>query len=301
MVIYIVEVFSSFFLKNIGCNNFVPYDFAELGDEIGCISPSFIDKNVKYQPYFLDILTVEFEDQNLIKEDSQLNRMNDSNYINSLFDKFYEQFSDGCTGQYSLSVEFVCEKVTNFCKINNLQCDFLKLKSQLNKLVVYDYFMLNYDRGWQNLTILVKENNKKLTFEMAPIYDNGECFGMENFDRLPKDRKYDENYLAMGLSENGRIYDFSGNKLFENQNLIAVDIAEIAKNDHEIKKIVKNCVNLDITDLIDQFEKQFDIELPENYKEVIINCYNSQVKKFKTANANLNKKLNRDNIKDEYV
>ncbi len=279
----ICEVFSYYFLKNMNCDFCIPYDFAKYKGRNGCISPYFVSKDTE-QISLRQMIFLKYKDANSTK-------LTASNYkptteeLNEFYGNYFKKYTHS---QYQFSVPTILQYVTEFCDNYKLNVNLQELENKLNKIVIYDYFMLNWDRNWQNIIFL---QDKQSNLTLSPLFDHGECFMMENFDRLKENYVLDENTLEVGLSTNGELYDFSGNNYFNNQQIIAVDIAELSTKDKEAKNLVDMCLNLDIQQLIENFENDYNLKLPQNYKEVIELCYNLQKEKYISANEKLNKRL----------
>lgn len=276
----LIEVFSSYFLKKLGCDFFVPYYFGKINGENGCFSKDF-KKDVKNEfTSYIMMINLKRHEKNP-KEDFRLEEFHD-------FFKKYE--TENPEGQYDLSVFQILETATKFSKEYGFSFDEEKTKKQLEKMVVFDFFMGNNDRRWTNITFLTKEKDGKKVLEIAPIFDNGESFGLKELDRIPSKRNL-KTFVHLGLTENGRNFNFEGNKLFENQKLIACDIFELAKKDKDIKKIVDTCLNLDFEDCLDDFEKENGVKLEWKHKQVIKASFNARKLMYRKATKKFQKKL----------
>lgn len=175
----LIEVFSSYFLKKTNCQNFIEYNFAKMGNTEGCICQSFKDKDVQFEINFLDILLINFlKEKQRILQPIGLKIDDDA-----LFNQLCEELDKEDDGIYGMSIEYVVSHLKTYCKNYNIKVDFNKLENRLNEMVVYDYFMGNGDRNWQNISFLIKNSNNNLFCELTPIFDNGEAFGFSSTKR----------------------------------------------------------------------------------------------------------------------
>ncbi len=284
------EVFSYFFLKRVNCDYCLPYDFAKYKGRDGCISPYFVDENSK-QITLLNILMLKDKGEKLGKLlplDYEIKQDDVLSFLNEFIKNSHSQ-------QYTHSTTSILEHVGEFCKTYNLNCDFKLLERQINKMVIYDFFMFNFDRNWNNIVFIV---DGKGNLKLSPLFDHGECFLMENFDRSEQDYDWDGGSLEVGITENGRLNAFENNKYFNGQNIIATDIAELAKTDCDYKQTLENCLNIDLPQTLADFEKQYKLILPPNYKNIITACYNMRRDKYIEANKKLEKRINKALIKN---
>lgn len=275
----VAEVFSSYFLKELGCDFCLPYQFASFNGKNGCISPYFENDKGKNKFDFLSIL------QNLEKK-----KIIPQNSFDAVDDDFEHNYLVNCNGQYFMSVEQVLEKTEEFCKNYGFDFDKKSTQKKLEKMVVYDFFMANKDRTWRNVVFTTQNKNSKKILKLAPLFDNGEAFGVEDFDRSEHDKL--KNYcLELGLTEAGRLCDFEDNKYFENQKLVAIDIFNLAKQDKYIKQIVEKCTTLNFGEFLNKFEKDCGVKLKKEHKTEMERAFNFQVCAFNTATKNLEKRL----------
>lgn len=79
-------------------------------------------------------------------------------------------------------MEFVTEFVENTVGIN--------IKEYLGKLLTFDMLILNVDRHFNNLGIVV--NGKKQNYRPAPVFDNGNSL-LSDINRYPYDDSIEEN------------------------------------------------------------------------------------------------------------
>lgn len=288
----LIEVFSSFFLKKTKCQNFVEYDFAEMKGLKGCICQSFKDENVQYEINFLDILLINF-----LKSKHGISQPLGEKIDDDLFTEFYSEKGRAETdyGLYDMSIEYVCSHLKNYCENYKIKIDFNELEKRLNEMVVYDYFMGNGDRNWQNIDFLIKNSSGSLCCELAPIFDNGEAFGFTSEKRTYESTEEPQNSIDfsmfLGISDIGRKITFENNKLFNEGGLVAVDIHELSKKDKRINELVEKCKDINMDDMLKEFESHYKVAMPEKIKEQIAGFYAKRLDHYNKTVYRLNSKI----------
>lgn len=256
----ILEVFSSYFLKKVGCDFSLSYRFASFNGEHGCICPYFKNANVTNEFNFANILL------NLENKESTPKNYSEQDEIFSFFrDKYNNKESNG---QYIISTEQIVSLTEDFCKVYNLKFDKNGIKQKLDIIAACDFFMSNNDRHWQNILFLEQELNGEKTLTLAPLFDNGQSFGQADFNNFGAERIFSV-WQAMGISDNGRFYKFKNNKYLKEQRLLACDIYNACKTNPKLEKIVKNCQTLDFDKLLNDFEKEYDVTLYDTHKQIM--------------------------------
>ncbi len=103
----IVEVFSSYFLMKIGCDFALPYFFASLNGENGCLSPNFKGNGEKEIVLLKILMNIRFEEI-VPKED----------FSSEQIDDFFKDFDAlGNNREYCLSVDYIVQNVDTFANL----------------------------------------------------------------------------------------------------------------------------------------------------------------------------------------
>lgn len=78
-------------------------------------------------------------------------------------------------------------------------CKRIGLQEFVDKMLIFDYLIMNVDRHGRNIEIILKDN----MFRVAPIFDNGRCLTYACGNRL-------ENILAYDYTVSGQGNNFLG-------------------------------------------------------------------------------------------
>lgn len=283
----ILEVFSSFFLKNIGCDFCLPYLFASFKGENGCISPCFKTKDVVNEFNFINIL---MNLQN--NEKNPKNFLNEDDSVSSFCNSYQRENKNN--GQYIISTEQIVDETSKFCKKYGLMFDEHETKQKLDIIAACDFFMSNNDRHWQNILFLEKQINGKKVLTLSPLFDNGQSFGQADFDNFGPERIF-SIWQAMGISENGRFDEFKNNNYFKEQKLLACDIYTACKSNPHLKQIVENCKNLDFEKLLNKFEKEYGITLNLMHRQIMLETFEFKKDYYTLATRKLEKRISKTN------
>lgn len=289
----IVEVFSSYLLRQLGCDFALPYYLASINGKNGCLSPNF-KKNGEQEIVFQKIL------MNLFTKTPTPQAEFSSEQISAFFKEFDMQ---GGNRDYCLSVDYIIDKTKNFAEKYGFEFDTKTVTRQLQKTVIFDYFTGNGDRQLFNIVFMEKEKDGKKILELSPLFDNGEGFSMEDMDKIPSKRflykkKTDGDkqelitkkpYVYTGISDSGLNNTFAGNKYFGKQKIIAVDIHNLAKKDPEIANMLNKILNLDFNKLLQDFENDNSFKLNKNHKQVLKAIFNSRRREYNKAIQNYEK------------
>lgn len=290
----IAEVFSSYFLEEMGEKEFVKYDFAYCpysatnkfsepfspNNLVGTLSQSFLDSSVLYQKTFFDMALLD-----KYMKDGQIFW---HKFTKSEEDDLEGEIIDNFTGVHFNSVQFVMEIIDRVCKDYDIKYDKQVLENRLIKMAIYDYFMANDDRNMSNIIFLIKIENGQKYCELAPMFDFGFNFGADHvvFDRKPRFISH------FGLSKEGQeIEQYNENRWFKDGGIIVSDIMDIMKFNPEYKGIVDKCLNVDIQKMIEDFQMKYEFEMDEATQNMIKNSYLSRVDKFKEFDTRLQKRL----------
>ncbi len=166
----IIETLVSYILERTGCKNFINYELATYKGQDGCISKSFIDKNYRYELTIMKIMYI-----NYYNEVNHTKANHDIEIDDDFFNKFCE-YTDDVAGQYDFSLSFIMEQVKKYCDNYNIKYDKQELCDRLIEMAIYDYFLCNPDRHWDNILFHFNDTPDGLKIDLAKIYDNGEAF-----------------------------------------------------------------------------------------------------------------------------
>ncbi len=290
----ISEVLFSRILKKTGCKNFVEYHMAEYQGQNGCVSKSFFTPDVLDEIFLMNMeqMTYYFEKNH---ERTHFTGSVDAKFFDEFFEAHLQKPENMELGQYIMSIPSVCGEVEKFCKIYGYTCDMDKLKKRLSEAVVYDYFLCNSDRHWNNLTFLTKEKDGVRSIELSPLFDNGEAFGFSS-GLSEMEIKRQGVVMQLGYSQNGQISDFKNNRYFEKGGIVASDIYELTKQDEKMKELVEKLVNLNISAVIDEMEKDEQCSIPPKIREKIIDNITERQSHYKYTVEQLQNRLNKSQL-----
>lgn len=304
------EVFASFLLKRVLTDKYnkdiLDYEYAKVkkSDISGCISKSFLNENDKLL-LFISIYTVEIYN----KENGTNYKYDDFLKNRDMFESFYydvytsKEYAGKRTNmQFNMSVQHIVKSMEDYITQKGLKCNLKKLEFDLEKMVICDYFISNYDRNFCNISFVVNENNE---LYLSPNFDNGlsngaiwDCYE----ERYKKNIKYGHCPLIdskVTLSTDGETVDFSGNKLFSNKGIMAIEIYEMTKQSPIIKQVVDNFVNCDLEQCFIDFAREKGCELNEEQKERIKLYYNKKREMYLSKVQRLKSKLKNKEIERE--
>lgn len=298
----IIESFASSMLRSVGVHDAVNYRLAEFNGERGCVSKDFKTPETLREFPLYDIMILNF-----------YNDLQNYPYpITTRFSKEEERVFLHRTQKaekmfYLFNVEDILEQLDKFTQTYNLSYDRDEIKKFLNKMCVVDYFLCNDDRNWQNITFLM-QNNGTTTPQLvnAPIYDNGYALGTWYIDNIMSDERKSGDVIALlGFNDvdprdlNGwhpqLIHDnIRANKTLQNNGVLAIDIADLARKDKDIKDLVDKFVKFDIDKKLDEFEFFNDIEVPEKYRDMMSKIYKLRVEHYSKRDRKLHKLLDKN-------
>ncbi len=269
----VVEVFSYYFLKEIGIDFCVPYKLAALNGANGCLSKSFIEDN-EDMISIVDIMNLNYL--------SSTGHDVEFNYkpITSEFEEFYKSYKDEQKKKgipYNLAIEDIIVDLSQFAKTYKFSFNENEIKKQLQMIMLLDYFMCNGDRNWSNVKFVFDEGSKIL--RLAPIFDNGDCFQMEQM----VSKKHDEDQVFFHLGSVGRLE----NNTLSNNECVAKQIFAMCKQNSEMNNLLHKCLSLNIFHLIAEVEKIEDFKFTKRQKDVLEKAYSDQVANFKKFNPEL--------------
>lgn len=97
--------------------------------------------------------------------------------------------------------------------------------------------------------------------------------------------------MHLGISDIGRKNTFENNKLLSGGGLVAVDIYELTKKDKRINRLVENCKSINIDNMLEEFESQYKVVVPEKMKTLISNFYTKRLEHYNKTVYRLNSKI----------
>lgn len=137
------------------------------GDETkGCLVKSYIEKDI-YETIPL---------------------MRVTNKLNDAWDTIDDDYMKECTPQNIL------EDLQNYLKDKNCDIDESVLQD-LKVMALFDYVTAQVDRHEKNVEFLVTKHDGQLCLRLAPMFDNGRCFGFASSKALDANRKT-ENFVT---------------------------------------------------------------------------------------------------------
>ena len=284
----IIEALVAYILKRTGCKNFVDYELATYEGQNGCISKSFIDDKYKYELTIMKIMYINYY--------NEVNHTK-ANYALEIDDEFFNQFcefidEDERAGQYDFSLDYIMGEVKKYCDNYNVKYDEQELCDKLTEMAIYDYFLCNPDRHWDNILFLFNETENGLKIDLSKIYDNGEAFNYYSSAKCREEIK-DSVITRIGLSENGRVNTFEDNNYFKNGGILASDIFEFIKANPKYRKLVNTLKDLDINDIMLDFEKDKEYKIPLKMKDEISEAVENRQETYAKSVAKLQKRLSK--------
>lgn len=305
------EVFASFMLKRISPqnlkNDILDYEFAdclEFGIS-GCISKSFLKQNenlISFTPMLLVDLYNEKYGTKFKYLDYRDNCVNFASFYNTYYN-YGEGFTDRYNGKFKISVQHIVKSMKDFCMEFGYKCNLKKMEIDLEKMVVCDYFISNYDRHAGNICFIIDEHKN---LKLAPNFDNSLSNGAiwdfyENTYNINAEKGiFMCTNQDVTLSEDGEKVDFTGNKLYGNKGILPIEIYALTKNSATISEIVNNFLSLDLDECFSDFALEKGIELSWEQKERIATYFNKKredyLKKINRLNEKIYKRKNKGNI-----
>lgn len=199
-----------------------------------------------------------------------------------------------CSMCMKTSVDDVVNAVGRFASLHGLSVDSQRLRSDLVKMAILDYYFSQTDRHRGNIEFLISDKGLK----MAPMFDNGACFNLSSHQvggyitvSLNQYEKGDYQLLSI----TNEMYDYD-----EVDNLAKQIVVEM-KNNKEIKKFVSDINDLKIgeilTTLYNRSAKEFDEVYLQNcqkifeYRKDLVNCYKKNIIRPKVIIDNFEKSL----------
>ena len=170
------------------------------------------------------------------------------------------------------TVPNILNLVGAYARYLGLKFDYDEVALDLNKMAILDYFFSQRDRHYDNIEFLITKDEMKL----APMYDNGFCFNFtKHQSRLEANKESNSNngtVQLLKLQPLKREEPEQFNKNFAHQ------IAELIKEDKEIKDFVRSVVNLNIVSILDEVYMEAGTVYPRIYmtecKEIFDNRVN---------------------------
>ena len=149
------ETLSSLVLSCSNAASYVKYEECTINNRRGCRSKSFLKK--------------------------------DESFIS--FQHLFEMYHGGNLSEHVITMTSVEERI-RFTKNFVLEYTGFDCSEYLSKILTFDMLILNTDRHFNNLGIIV--NSRTDQCSEAPIFDNGAAL-MSNYDRFPLENSIEEN------------------------------------------------------------------------------------------------------------
>lgn len=151
----LAEVLSTRVLMCSNIENYVPYKKCIINGKKGCLSENFLKKNESY---------------------SSLQRLYDIYYDRELTDVVQG------IGNIEDKIQYVLEFVEKTTKLD--------IKEYLGKMFTFDMLILNTDRHFNNIGLIINSVTKQ--YRTAPIFDNGNAL-LSDIGEFPFDKSIEEN------------------------------------------------------------------------------------------------------------
>ena len=151
----LAEVLSTRVLMCSNIEHYVPYKKCIINGKKGCLSENFLKRNETY---------------------SSLQRLYDIYYDRELTDVVQG------IGNIEDKIQYVLEFVQKITKLD--------IKEELGKLLTFDMLILNTDRHFNNIGLIIDKVTRK--YRVAPVFDNGNAL-LSNLGEFPYDRSIEEN------------------------------------------------------------------------------------------------------------
>lgn len=151
--------------------------------------------------------------------------------------------------KYSCASEVI--KISKqYAEFNNYIIETRKVKDQIVKQCILDFFLAQDDRGINNVEFVANVE----TLRLAPIFDNGFCLGLANdkfqncqiIDHIKKDPYFDFN-----LGTKFSLYETTISNLDYLKELV-----DYCQNYHFARKFVKKVLDIDINRELNLLESQ---------------------------------------------
>lgn len=293
------EVFASYLYNKLGIEKYINYALAQTCDGVqGTICEKYEPDNLSKVIDASSIIQTNY----IIKHcfDKELNTDSipiTTTYINDLIEK---EYNPAPHAQYDYSIEKIIREIQIFCFQHQININENKLFDNLCNIFILDYFTAQTDRNPQNILFEIKKDkNQKSYLDVFPLIDNGSVFGLDMSEETIKaiKGKNEAVYQKFGLSEVGSLSEgLNQSKLFFNGGILAHDILELKNKNPACKKIFDAFMTMDFPKVIESFEKENNIEIPEIYKNFMEATYNTRIAKIYQFEKKLHSKLKNKDV-----
>ena len=134
-----------------------------------------------------------------------------------------------------------------------------------------------------------KTNENQLEMQVGPIFDNGYCLGIRDYyvqkhhNLIPEIHNF--TYLALGVSKKSQLTPYKD----YNNNMFIQDLINETKQYPKLNNLINNLLNLNMQNLIKNFEEKENFKLDTELSQFITDTYNMRVENFNNIK---NKKIN---------
>ena len=285
---HIVETLCSRILKEVGCSNFLKYDIAMYGRDLGCVSKSYRNLETEKEINLVDIMVRNSFD----KDKDKLGFYHIDKELSLVIqDQLHNEMNNGKQA-YLFSIENIINEIETYCKNYDYNFDREKLTFQFIEMVISDYFFSNSDRNWRNISLVLNEKDE---LRLAPIFDNGMSFGFRTY---PAGVRQEAIYL--GISDIGRLQDFEKNGILRDNGLIVADILQVCQNDKRIKQYVDKFLSLDIKQFMQDFKLQENLEIKEDVENRIVESFTQRQQHFNMVKNKIDKRIDKNINKQNF-
>ena len=276
---HIVEVLCSRILKEVGCTNYVKYDIARYCKSWGCVSKSYRNLETEKEIDLVDMMVknrfdVAKEKMGLFHIDKELSLV--------IQDQIHNEINIGDQA-YLFSIENIIEQIETYCNNYDYTFDKEKLFFHFMEMAISDYFFLNSDRNWRNISLILNEKDE---IRLVPIFDNGMSFALKTYPNVPR---AEEIYL--GISDIGTKLEFREHGILKENGLIVADILQLTENNKSLKQYVNKFLSLDIEQFIENFKLQENIDIKEDLEKRIIDLFTQRQQHFNMVKNKIEKRI----------
>lgn len=264
------EVFISALCKSLGikCVD-ASFAYGTVGGKKtkGCLVKSYIDDNI-------------FENISLMR----------------ITDKLQEKWSiltNDCTREST--PDNIYEDLTNYLKGKNCEIDSGVLQD-LKVMALFDYVTAQIDRHGKNIEFLVTKRDGKLVIKLAPMFDNGRCFGFASSTALDANKKT-ENFVT-GQSA---VLVMDQNLCKNDNSVCGCDygIAKELLHNPELNALFQKMTKFDIRRFLHDFMEETGERISVLREAQVVETWAHKIEKIKHALEQYKSPEIRDQIKIE--
>lgn len=224
----------------------------------------------------MDCVDVEFarNQQNLTKGclvKSFLKNGDESMSMTDLAQYYYERKD---TSVDLNNAFFAWRAIKFFCEEEGLTLDENVLEN-LKKIAILDYFVGQNDRNFFNIELLINKKGDQTHVRLAPMFDNGRCFGSRDFQTVKENPDRATNYFLLNKS----FLSPDPKSLFSYAKGIAYEL----KKDDEFLDFYKKIMEIDINKEIDDLVGESGVELDDRMRRFICSTWNESIRMVNDA------------------